>query len=137
MAGYKINWSKSALLPLNQAVKKASLPAGIPVCSSFTYLGIEIYPNLHKIVQENFHGVKRKIADDLQRWGSLQVSIQGRVSTKMNVLPRINFLFFMIPLAPPTNYISEMHSLISKFIWVGKHPRIKLASLLEAWRSQT
>lgn len=101
LTGYKINWSKSALLPLNQAAKKASLPAGIPVCSSFTYLGIEIYPNLHRIVYESFHGVKKKIASDLQRWGSLQVSMQGRVSTiKMNVLPRINFLFFMIPLDP-------------------------------------
>lgn len=42
MAGYWINSTKLALLPLNLAE-----PAGIPVCSSFTYLGIEIYPNFH------------------------------------------------------------------------------------------
>lgn len=41
----------------------------------------------------------------------------------------VNFLFFMIPLTPPPKYISEMHSLISQFIWGGKHVRIKLTTL--------
>lgn len=45
----------------------------------------------------------------------------------------------MIPIAPPPKCISEMHSLISQFIWGGKRARIKLTtlqriSLEEAWR---
>lgn len=87
MSGYKINWSKSAILPLNSAAKNVQLPADIPICMSFTYLGIEIYPNLNKIVNENFCGIKKKEEQDLKRWGSLQVSMQGRISTiKMNIL---------------------------------------------------
>lgn len=35
----------------------------------------------------------------------------------------------MIPLAPPPTFITEMHSLLSHFIWVGKRARIKLTTL--------
>ncbi|KAL2081000.1 hypothetical protein ACEWY4_022853 [Coilia grayii] len=130
VSGYKINWTKSALLPLNTAAKNTPLPPGIPICTSFTYLGIKIFPNINRIIKENYYGVKKNIELDLKRWGSLQVSMQGRISTiKMNILPRINFLFFMIPAAVPPKCISEMHSLISKFIWGGKRARIKLTTL--------
>ena len=71
MSGYKVNWSKSALLSVNSAAKDVHLPASIPICTSFTYLGIKIYPNLHQIVKENFYGVKKKkLEQDLKRWGS-------------------------------------------------------------------
>lgn len=64
------------------------------------------------------------------RDGALYISLQGRVTTvKINILPRINFLFFMIPLALAPKFITEMHSVISKFIWGGKHARIKLTAL--------
>lgn len=93
------------------------------------YLGIKIYPSLTRIIQENFLGAKTKITDDLKRWESLYVSLQGRISTvKMNVLPWINFLFFMIPLEPPPKFIAKMHSLISQFIWKGKRARVKLTT---------
>ena len=129
MAGFKINWTKSALLPLNVVAKNTNLTDDVPICTSFTYL-IKIYPTLSKITQENFLSLKRKLTDDLKRWSTLYFSLQGRVTTvKMNVLPRINFLFFMIPLAPPPKFIMEMHTLLSHFIWGGKRARIKLTTL--------
>ncbi len=55
---------------------------------------------------------------------------QGRISTvKMNLLPRFNFFFSMLPLSPPPGYFKEINSIISKFIWNDKCPRIKLTIL--------
>ncbi len=48
---------------------------------------------------------------------------------KMNLLPRFNFFFSMLPLSPPPGYFKEINSIISKFIWNDKCPRIKLTTL--------
>ncbi len=39
------------------------------------------------------------------------------------------FFFSMLPLSPPPGYIKENHSIISKFIWNDKCPRIKCTTL--------
>ncbi len=40
-----------------------------------------------------------------------------------------NFFFSMLPLSPPPGYFKEINSIISKFIWNDKCPRIKLTTL--------
>ncbi len=43
LSGYKINWSKSALMPINNVKVNSSIPSFIPIKESFIYLGITIY----------------------------------------------------------------------------------------------
>ncbi len=47
----------------------------------------------------------------------------------MNLLPRSIFFLSMLPLSPPPGYFKEINSIISKFIWNDKCPRIKLTTL--------
>ncbi len=130
LSGYKINWSKSALMPINNVKVNFSIPSFIPIKESFIYLGITIYKNIHKIARDNFNNIFVKVKNDIQRWKNLKVSLQGRISTvKMNLLPRLNFFFSMLPLSPPPGYFKEINSIISKFIWNDKCPRIKLTTL--------
>ncbi len=101
----------------------------IPIKESFIYLGITIYKNIHKIARDNFNNILVKVKNDIQRWKNLKVSLQGRISTvKRNLLPRFNFFFSMLPLSPPPGYFKEINSIISKFIWNDKCPRIKLTT---------
>ncbi len=125
LSGYKINWSKSALMPINNVKVNSSIPSFIPIKESFIYLVITIYKNIHKIARDNFNNILVKVKNDIQRWKNLKVSLQGRISTvKMNLLPR-----FLLPLSPPPGYFKEINSIISKFIWNDKCPRIKLTTL--------
>ncbi len=120
LSGYKINWSKSALMPINNVKINFSIPSFIPIKESFIYLGITIYKNIHKIARDNFNNILVKVKNDIQRWKNLKVSLQGRISTvKMNLLPRFNH----------PGYFKEINSIISKFIWNDKCPRIKLTTL--------
>ena len=130
ISGFKINWQKSALLPLNNACVAANLPLLVPVVQHFTCLGIEIYASLGAIVKNNFLEVFKKIAYDLDRWMNLPNSLQARIAIiKMNVLPRINFISSMIPLAPPAGSWEKLHKDVYKFIWKGKKPRLKMSTL--------
>ncbi len=133
MSGYKINWNKSFLMALNGITKSASLPSGLVFANSCTYLGIQIADSLPRIAQTNFSEISQKIKRDIQRWDNLKMSMQARISTvKMNILPRVNFVFFMLPFFPSPNFFKEMNSLISKFIWGGKRPRVSLSVLQRA-----
>ena len=92
LSGYKINWTKSALMPLNNIHINAPIPIYIQTKSTFTYLGITIYKNIHKINRDNFNTMLSKIWSDINWWRNLKTSLQGRINTvKMNVLPCLNF----------------------------------------------
>ncbi len=107
-----------------------SIPSFIPIKESFIYLGITIYKNIHKIARDNFNNIFVKVKNNIQRWKNLKVSLQGRISTvKMNLLPRFNFFFLYATTFSPPGYFKEINSIISKFIWNDKCPRIKLTTL--------
>ncbi len=67
LSGYKINWTKSALMHLNNLSSQSILPTGIPVVSSFRYLGVEISSSLHKIALKKIKGIYDRITKDLTR----------------------------------------------------------------------
>lgn len=130
MSSFKINWSKSVLLHLNDAARTSVLPTNIPTVPHFTYLGIEIFSSLKQIVKHNYSLVLDKTVRDVGRWADLPLSIQARISIiKMNILPRINFVTSMIPLPPPPDYWAKLQSATSKFIWNRKRPHLKLSVL--------
>lgn len=132
ISGFRINWQKSALLPLslNNAGVAANLPISLPVVQHFKYLGIEVYASLEAIVKNNFIDTFKKIKYDLDRWMNLPNELQARIATiKMNVLPRINFVSYMLPRAPPVGSWEKLNKDINKFIWKGKRPRLKTPTL--------
>lgn len=136
MSGYKINWDKSSLMPLNKFTKESTPPSGLTFTTSFTYLGIEILDSVAKTVQSSFNKIIQKVKSNLDRWNTLQISLQARVNiVKMSILPQFNFLFLMLPFSPPPNFFKEANSLISKFIWSGKRARIS-SSVLQHTKRQ-
>jgi len=101
LSGFKINWPKSACLPLNDTARSTDLPADIPIVKHFKCLGIEIFPTLNQTVKHNYTGTYDKVLQDLNRWSSLPNSLQARASIiKIDVLPRIHCQF-NAPSTPP------------------------------------
>ena len=100
LSGYKINWQKSALLPLKDNGEDLS-QFKVPLVSHFKYLGIDIFTNLESTVEKNYIVCIDKIRTNLGKWMAKPISFDGRISTiKMMVLPLINFLSSMLPLNP-------------------------------------
>ena len=126
ISGYKINHSKSILMLLNTDLKKCNIQYIILVAQKAVYLGIEISPCIQAMARNNYSSILKKVADDLVRWAALPSSMPARVATiKMNVLPCVNFISFMLPLPTPAGYWQKLDSTLKKLIWNGKKSRDK------------
>ena len=129
ISGYRINWTKSAFLPLNDQMRNIALPTNIPVVNHFKYLGIKISLSVQTIVKSNYEETLSNITRDLDKWSALPNSLRSRVSIiKMNVLPRINFMSAMLPLPPAPRFWDKTQQIISKFVWNRKRPRLRLST---------
>lgn len=94
------------------------------------YLGICIPPSLEKLYDVNYKSLIQNISRDLDRWTILPLSLSGRIeSVRMNVLPKLLYLFQMLPIDIPKSSFDKLDKLISIFIWQRKRPRIRLKIL--------
>uniref|UniRef100_A0A3B1K755 Reverse transcriptase domain-containing protein n=1 Tax=Astyanax mexicanus TaxID=7994 RepID=A0A3B1K755_ASTMX len=132
LSEYSINWSKSYILPLRKEgwnvknVKKQTLP----IAKNIKYLGINISTNWSELFSLNFNPLLTSIQDSTQRWIKLPINLLGRIAAvKMFILPKVNYLFKMLPVVPTYKWFKEINSVINQFYWKNKPPRIKLSIL--------
>lgn len=132
VSGYKINFNKSEAMPLG-CMTKSDVPNNFPFKWSnlgFTYLGIRISPTLLDLWKLNFAPILSAVKKDLERWHNLPLSMFGRISLiKMNVLPRLLYPLQMLPLYLTKKTNKDLERAVSKFIWHGKKPRLRLKVL--------
>lgn len=111
-------------------MRNITLPSGIPVVKPFKYLGIEICALLQTIVKINYENTLSKITCYLESWSTLPNSFKSCISIiKMNVLPRINFVSSIFRLVPPSRFWDRLQRIITKFVWNGERPRLKLSTM--------
>lgn len=95
--------------------------------NTFTYLGIQIVPKLEDIVNSNYNPTIASISKSVDRWSNLPISLMGRINIlKMNVLPKLLYLFQNIPLPLPPDFFPRMKKMFSDFIWNNRRPRLRL-----------
>lgn len=96
----------------------------------FTYLGVQIFPVLNQVVKTNYENLMKTINDSINRWTSMPISVMGRVNIlKMNVLPKLLYLFQNVPLPPPPEFFIWLKKITVGFIWNNGRPRIRLSLL--------
>ena len=133
LSGYKLNISKTQVMTFNftapQSLQdKYELDWG---AESLKYLGIMLTKDLSQLSQENYGPLSLKIKSDLHRWNLISfLSLSSRVNAvKMNILPRLLYIFRTLPVEINDNQFREWDKWISRFIWQGKKPRIRFSIL--------
>lgn len=101
VSGMKINYDKTKLLVKNmnqEQTDELTKKAQIQATSKIKHLGIHLTNSISALVKDNYEKLLREIEKDLNLWNNLQLSILGRIATvKMNILPRLLYLFQVIP----------------------------------------
>lgn len=103
VSGYKINENKSEAMmmwdwptQLNEDVSFRWSRQG------FRYLGVIFTPSPTQLFDANYDKLIKQIKNDIIRWEVLPLSLHGKVETvKMNLLPRLFFLFQSLPVRVP------------------------------------
>jgi len=133
VSGYKVNAEKSEAMMIsgrwpNQLDNEVSFRWS---SKGFKYLGVTLTPMVSHLYSANYTQLFEIIKKDLARWEILPLSMFGRIETvKMNILPRLLFLFQSLPVLVPVSAFNKLEKCISKFIWQNKRPRIRLKILM-------
>ena len=81
------------------------------------YLGIQIPRELSATYEYNYTPITADIKADLNCWSLLPMNMYNRIDViKMNVLPRLLYLFQSLPVDVPPKQFSEWNRMISAFI---------------------
>lgn len=109
-SGYRVNVAKSECYPVNHLALQLS-QSDIPfkLCPlDFRYLGVNITRSFKSLYSKNFLSLFVDIKKDFQKWGSLSLSLIGRINTvKMNILPKLLFLFQCLPVFLPKCFFNH------------------------------
>lgn len=111
ISGYKLNLNKSEIFPINPAAKIYPLenfPFKVAL-HSFVYLGVHVTHKFENLYKANFAPLLTRIQGDFERWSLLNLSLMARVnSVKMNILPRLSYLFQCIPIFLPQSFFRKL-----------------------------
>ena len=133
ISGYRLNTHKSQVLTFNYTPNQTIRDTFKIKWHSevIKYLGVNIPKNTEKILSLNYDPLISKIKSDLSRWSLLPfLSIAQKVEAiKINILPRLLYLFQTIPAEIPARQFQELDKIISRFIWQGGKPRIRFRTL--------
>ena len=69
------------------------------------------------LFDKNFKSLKKEIEEDTRKWKDLPCSWIGRINiVKMAVLPRTIYRFYAIPMKIPSNFFTDLETIIINFI---------------------
>uniref|UniRef100_A0A3P9LA26 Reverse transcriptase domain-containing protein n=1 Tax=Oryzias latipes TaxID=8090 RepID=A0A3P9LA26_ORYLA len=129
LSGYRLNVQKTQILTLNFNPPKQLLNKYDLICTTNTmkYLGINLTQDITKLFDANYAPLNLKIKSDISRWTHLPfLNLSSRIDTiKMVILPRLMYLFQMLPIEIKDQQFIEWDKMISRYIWKGKRPRIR------------
>uniref|UniRef100_A0A3B1J8B1 Reverse transcriptase domain-containing protein n=1 Tax=Astyanax mexicanus TaxID=7994 RepID=A0A3B1J8B1_ASTMX len=132
-SGYKLNIQKTQVLSFNY-IPPLYVKQHYNLKwdnDSIKYLGINLPKDLSQLSEKNFGPLFARIKSDIRRWDVIPfLGLISRVeSIKMNILPRFLYLFQALPIGIPANTFKEWDKIISRYIWQGRKPRIRLRTL--------
>lgn len=133
ISGYKINTNKSEALMLvgTWPLQLNNLVSFRHSKQGFRYLGVILTPKTTQLFSSNYDKLLKEIRSDLNRWDVLPLSLLGRIECiRMNLLPRLLFLFQNLPVDIPQSTFKFLDKIMSKFIWQNKRPRVRLKILM-------
>lgn len=130
-SGYKLNMLKTQTLLFYTVPSSKMIEYKLNwEAKSLKYLGVHITKNLSELYSINYDNVNDMIRSDIERWSTYPMDLTDRINAiKMNIQPRLLYLYQSLPIQIPQAQFTKWEKLISRFIWEGKRPRVRFSTL--------
>lgn len=90
--GFRINWAKSSLFPIDENVT-VSKDCPIPLSGSFKYLGILVQRLISTFLEINLTPIIRAFREKVHKWQPLPLTVMGQINVfKMIFLPKFLYI---------------------------------------------
>uniref|UniRef100_A0A670ICH5 Reverse transcriptase domain-containing protein n=1 Tax=Podarcis muralis TaxID=64176 RepID=A0A670ICH5_PODMU len=136
VAGFKLNKQKTKVLGKNLTATETEgfqKETELNIVKKVKYLGVNLSSKNLNLFKDNYEKCWSEVKKDLEIWSRLKLSLLGRIAAiKMNVLPKMLFLFQALQIVDRVECFGKWQKDISKFVWQGKKPRIKFKILTDA-----
>ena len=134
VTGLKINYDKTELLRIGSLCNtQAKLYTQKPVNwtnDPLLILGVNVTQSRKDLVEANFPQLLTKIQNVIKIWSMRNLTIYGKVLlAKSLLISQLTYKLSLLP-TPSKEYLKEVNTLISNFIWNNKPPRIAREYLL-------
>ncbi len=132
-SGYKLNVKKTQILKFNYAPDR-EIKGRFRFnwdTKFMKYLGVNLPQDLSQLKSINYDALISRIKSDIERWNLIPfTSLASRVEVvKMNILPRLLYVFQTLPVELTDTDFIEWDKFISRYIWRGLRQRIRFRTL--------
>lgn len=125
LSNFKINCDKSEILTINLPKDvRRDLQKEFPFKwreNKLSYLGINITVANSQLYHRNYIPLLNEIKAEVKKMAYLSLSWTGRINIiKMAIIPKINYIFQMLPIEIPTMYLRLLQNILLRFIWQNR-----------------
>ena len=132
---FKVNYDKTSLFRIGSARKSQAQNYVMTndlrhFEENINVLGVEVMLNKDmNLLNVNYDPIMQKVQGVLSTWSRRNLSLNGKVLI-INSMVASLFTFKMLVLPEiPTRIVNQFNTMISKFIWNGRVPKIVLSTL--------
>uniref|UniRef100_A0A803K359 Reverse transcriptase domain-containing protein n=1 Tax=Xenopus tropicalis TaxID=8364 RepID=A0A803K359_XENTR len=134
ISGLEINPTKTEALNINlppEQLKLLSINFEFQWCKKYiTVLGIRFTAQYDQLYQANYPYMYKKLQKMLEDWGKYHISWIGRINAvKMTLLPKLLYLFRLLPINIIEKDLKKFETHILSFVWKAKKPRVNKSIL--------
>lgn len=133
---YKVNSSKSVILPMNlpshiSSTLKKSLPYSWAE-KSISYLGLQLTADPSDLAGANFPPLLVKLTREAARLARTELSWSGRLASfKMLLLPQILYIFHTLPVPIKPAHMRALEMVLHRYVWNSHSPRCSKVLLVK------
>uniref|UniRef100_A0A803KAU1 Reverse transcriptase domain-containing protein n=1 Tax=Xenopus tropicalis TaxID=8364 RepID=A0A803KAU1_XENTR len=134
ISGLVVNPTKTEALNINlppDQLKLLTLNFEFQWCKKYiTILGIRFTAIYNQLYQTNYPYMYKKLQKMLEDWSKYHISWIGRIiAVKMTLLPKLLYLFRLLPVNISERDLKSFEKQVMSFIWMAKKPRVNKSVL--------